>query len=59
MSKTEAFILTEKERQAIIDKFKHYDLFGNLPHVPVKGIVGWPPAEKAGDKPSEAAKKKA
>jgi hypothetical protein len=58
MSKSEAFVLTEKERQSIIDKFKHYNLFGNLPHVPVKGISGWPPAETANDEPSKTPKKK-
>ncbi|MAL79553.1 MAG: hypothetical protein CMN55_10660 [Sneathiella sp.] len=56
MSKTEALILTKKERQKIIDRFKRYNLFGNLPHVHVKGIDGWPPAEQADEEVTPASK---
>ena len=61
MSKTAHVELTEKQRQSLFKKFSRYNLFGDLPHVPVKGVEGWPPAENAteqSDKTQKNLKKK-
>lgn len=54
MSNTAKIALTEKQRKSIFKELSRFDLFKDSPHVPVKGISGWPPAEKEDSEKREA-----
>ena len=58
MSRTAQVELTEKQRQSIFKKLSHFNLFGDSPHIPVKGIKDWPPAKNTNDDQSKTDKKK-
>ena len=58
MSKTAHAELTPRQRQSLLKKFSRWNLFEGMPHVPVKGIEGWPPTAKVDETLQKSAKKK-
>jgi len=57
MSGTASIELTEEQREALFREMSRFDLFKDSPHIPVKGISDWPPAEEDAAKSQETAKK--